>query len=44
MRLAVNFMNNPKIFIDRTTGSFSISGKAGDYSGTCQAMTVDAPA
>lgn len=32
----VNFMNNPKVRIDRYTGGISISGKAGDYSGQCQ--------
>jgi hypothetical protein len=41
---AVNFMNNPKVYIDRVTGAISISGKAGDYSGQCQAMQADAPA
>jgi hypothetical protein len=32
---AVNFINNPKVYIDRVTGTISISGKAGDYSGQC---------
>ncbi len=32
----VNFMNKPKLRIDRYTGAISISGKAGDYSGRCQ--------
>jgi hypothetical protein len=41
---AVNFMNNPKVYIDRVTGTISISGKAGDYSGECQAVQADAPA
>ncbi len=41
---AVNFMNSPKVFIDRVTGSISISGKAGDFTGQCQAMDVNAPA
>lgn len=41
-KAAVNFMNNPNVFIDRTTGTISISGKAGDYSGQCQ--TVDSNA
>ena len=35
---AVNFMNNPKVYIDRVTGTISISGRAGDYSGQCQAV------
>jgi hypothetical protein len=33
----VNFMNQPKLRLDRVTGHISISGKAGDYSGDCQA-------
>lgn len=33
---AVNFMNNPKVHIDRRTGSISIDGKAGHYSGECE--------
>jgi hypothetical protein len=41
---AVNFMNNPKVYIDRVTGTISISGRSGDYSGECQAIQADAPA
>ena len=41
---AVNFMNNPKVYIDRVTGTISISGKAGDYSGQCEVIDPDAPA
>lgn len=41
---AVNFMNNPKVFIDRVTGTISISGKAGDFSGQCEEFKGDAPA
>jgi hypothetical protein len=41
---AVNFMNNPKVYIDRVTGMISISGRVGDYSGQCQAVSGDAPA
>ena len=37
-------MNNPKVYIDRVTGTISISGRAGDYSGQCQAVQADAPA
>ena len=40
----VNFINHPKVYIDRLTGTISISGKAGDYSGQCQAVQADAPA
>jgi len=39
---AVNFMNNPKVHIDRVTGTISISGKAGDFSGQCQVVDGDA--
>ena len=34
--VAVNVMNNPKLRVDRFTGTISISGKAGDYTGRCQ--------
>lgn len=43
-KVAVNFINNPKVFIDRVTGTISISGKAGDYAGQCEAVATDAPA
>lgn len=39
---AVNFMNNPKVHIDRVTGTISISGKAGDYVGQCQVVDAGA--
>jgi hypothetical protein len=42
--VAVNFLNHPKVYIDRVTGTISISGKAGDYSGECQAIDTSAPA
>ena len=42
--IAINFINNPKFFIDRVTGTISISGKAGDFTGQCQAMDPNAPA
>lgn len=35
---SVNFINSPKVHIDRVTGNISISGKAGDYSGQCQVI------
>jgi hypothetical protein len=41
---AVNFMNNPKVYIDRVTGTISISGRAGDYSGQCEAIQANVPA
>jgi hypothetical protein len=43
-KAAVNFINSPKVFIDRVIGTISISGKAGDYSGQCEAVQGDAPA
>lgn len=43
-KVAVGFLNNPNFFIDRVTGTISISGKSGDYSGACEAMAADAPA
>jgi len=33
---AVNFMNHPKVHLDRVTGTISIDGKSGHYSGSCQ--------
>lgn len=41
--VAVNVINNPKLHIDRTTGTISISGKAGDYAGQCEVAAPDAP-
>jgi len=34
--VAVNAFNNPKLRLDRHTGTISISGKAGDFTGQCQ--------
>ena len=42
--VAINFMNSPKVFIDRVTGTISISGKAGDFTGQCRAMDPNAQA
>jgi hypothetical protein len=39
----VNFLNNPKVYIDRVTGTISIAGSDGDYSGQCQAVDANAP-
>jgi len=39
---AINFMSNPKVYIDRVTGTISISGRAGDYTGQCQAFEAGA--
>lgn len=40
---AINFMSNPKIHIDRVTGTISISGRSGDYTGFCERIEADAP-
>jgi len=39
---AVSAFHNPKVYIDRTTGRISISGKDGDYSGDCQVIDASA--
>jgi hypothetical protein len=39
--VAINPINNPKIFVDRRTGTVNISGKAGDYSGQCQKIDAE---
>lgn len=38
---SVNPLNNPKVRIDRITGTISIAGKAGNYSGSCQRYDPD---
>lgn len=38
----VNFANHPEIYIDRVTGTISISGKSGDYTGQCQVIYANA--
>jgi hypothetical protein len=40
---AVNFMNNPKVYVDRVTGTITISGRAGDFTGQCESMDPQAP-
>lgn len=32
----VNFMNSPKVRVDRTTGMLSISGKSGNFTAQCK--------
>jgi len=32
----INFMNHPKLRLDRYTGAISISGRVGNFSGTCE--------
>lgn len=41
---AVSAFHNPKVYIDRMTGTISISGKDGDYTGQCAAVAADAVA
>jgi hypothetical protein len=43
-KAGINFVNHPKIFIDRVTGAISINGKNGSFSGQCEAVAADAPA
>lgn len=38
----INFLNNPKIHIDRLTGTISINGRAGSYTGQCEAVDPNA--
>lgn len=38
----VGMFNNPKVFIDRVTGTISISGKSGDYAGQCEVIDANA--
>ena len=40
--VAVNALNNPKMRLDRMTGSISLSGKAGDYTGGCEKFDPEA--
>lgn len=44
VEVAVNFINHPKVYIDRVTGTISISGKSGHYSGQCEIIDANAPA
>lgn len=39
---AVNVINSPKVHIDTVTGTISINGKAGSYSGQCRKIDVNA--
>ena len=38
----LGILNNPKVHIDRVTGILTISGKAGDFSGQCHVMDMNA--
>lgn len=39
---SVAAFHNPQVYIDRVTGTISISGKSGDYSGQCQVIDANA--
>lgn len=39
---AVNFINKPKVHIDRGTGTISITGKGGTYVGRCERVDTTA--
>jgi hypothetical protein len=39
---SVGLLSNPKVFIDRVTGTISISGRDGDCSGQCQVVDANA--
>lgn len=39
--IAINFMNNPKLVLDRLTGTVSLAGKAGQFNGHCQKFDPD---
>jgi hypothetical protein len=40
----INFLSQPKFRIDRMTGTLSLSGGAGDFSGNCSAIDPNAKA
>jgi hypothetical protein len=41
-KAAINFINRPKVHIDRMSGTISISGKSGTYAGKCQKIDPEA--
>lgn len=43
-KAAVSFISNPDVYIDRVTGTISISGRAGEFAGQCEVLETDAPA
>lgn len=43
-KVAVNALNIPNMHIDRLTGTVSLSGKAGDFTGQCEVVDASAPA
>lgn len=40
-RAKINFVNKPKVYIDRMTGTISINGMNGNYIGRCEAVEAD---
>ena len=38
----VNFINHPKVHIDRVKGTISITGREGNYTGRCEAVEASA--
>lgn len=41
-KAAINFLNRPRVHIDRTTGVISITGKNGTFVGRCQRAEAEA--
>ncbi len=39
----VNFINHPSVYVDRRTGTISINGKGGTYTGRCERVETGAP-
>jgi hypothetical protein len=39
---AVNIINKPKVHIDRMTGTISINGRNGDFTGRCEVVDQSA--
>ncbi|MBA4308074.1 MAG: hypothetical protein C0429_15190 [Sphingopyxis sp.] len=38
----VNFLNRPRVHIDRLTGTISITGKGGNFTGKCERVEANA--
>jgi hypothetical protein len=43
-KAAVSLIENPDVFIDRVTGTLTVSGSIGHYSGRCEVVDASAPA
>jgi hypothetical protein len=39
--VAINFMNKPKLILDRLSGTVSLAGKVGQFNGHCQKFDPD---